>query len=73
MAGIVAAWYCYLINPALPERLMAGRTSFVIAHRVSTIRHCDQIIQIEDGGLVDERSGERVRVRMPQATALGAG
>jgi NADH-quinone oxidoreductase subunit L len=21
VAGIVAAWYCYLINPALPERL----------------------------------------------------
>jgi ATP-binding cassette subfamily B protein len=34
------------------ERLVAGRTSFVIAHRPSTIRHCDQIIHIEGGRLV---------------------
>ncbi len=24
VAGIVAAWYCYLVNPALPERLKQG-------------------------------------------------
>jgi ATP-binding cassette subfamily B protein len=34
------------------ERLMAERTSLIIAHRPSTIRHCDQIIHIEGGRLV---------------------
>ncbi len=34
------------------DRLIAGRTSFIIAHRPSTIRHCDQIIHIEGGRLI---------------------
>lgn len=36
------------------ERLMQGRTSFVIAHRLSTVRNADQILVI-DGGEVIER------------------
>lgn len=31
------------------ERLMRGRTTFVIAHRLATVRHADQIIVLEDG------------------------
>jgi ABC-type multidrug transport system fused ATPase/permease subunit len=31
---------------------MAERTSLIIAHRPSTIRHCDQIIHIEAGHLI---------------------
>src|SRR5205085_3068201 len=34
------------------DRLIAGRTSLIIAHRPSTIRHCDLIIHIEGGRLV---------------------
>ena len=34
------------------DRLMAGRTSFVITHRPSAIRHCDQIINLEGGRLI---------------------
>ena len=34
------------------DRLIAGRTSFVIAHRLSAIRHCDQIIHLEGGRLI---------------------
>jgi ATP-binding cassette subfamily B protein len=34
------------------ERLMAERTSLIIAHRPSTIRRCDQIIHIEGGRLI---------------------
>jgi ATP-binding cassette subfamily B protein len=34
------------------DRLIAGRTSFVIAHRPSTIGHCELIIHIEGGRLV---------------------
>ena len=31
------------------ERLMAGRTTFIVAHRHSTIRHADQILLLESG------------------------
>lgn len=31
------------------ERLMQGRTTFVIAHRLATITHADQIIVLENG------------------------
>ncbi len=41
-----------LVQEAL-ERLMAGRTTFVIAHRLSTVHNADQIAVIEDGSLVE--------------------
>ncbi|MDP4846876.1 MAG: ABC transporter transmembrane domain-containing protein [Akkermansiaceae bacterium] len=41
-----------LVNEAL-ERLMAGRTSLVIAHRLSTVRHADQILVISKGKLTE--------------------
>ena len=34
------------------DRLMEGRTSFVVAHRLSTIRSADCILVIEDGAIV---------------------
>jgi ATP-binding cassette subfamily B protein len=36
------------------ETLLAGRTSFVIAHRLSTVRHADQVLVV-DGGQIVER------------------
>ena len=33
---------------------MAGRTSLVIAHRLSTVRHADQILVISKGKLIEQ-------------------
>lgn len=41
-----------LIQQAL-DRLMQSRTSFVIAHRLSTVRHADQILVLERGRIVE--------------------
>jgi ATP-binding cassette subfamily B protein len=41
-----------LVNEAL-ERLMAGRTSLVIAHRLSTVRHSDVILVFNHGRIVE--------------------
>ncbi|MDH4179166.1 MAG: ATP-binding cassette domain-containing protein, partial [Armatimonadota bacterium] len=37
-----------LVQEAM-RRLMAGRTSFVIAHRLSTVLRADRIVVLEDG------------------------
>jgi ATP-binding cassette, subfamily B, bacterial len=35
------------------ERLMQGRTTFIIAHRLSTVQRCDQIIVLQGGAIVE--------------------
>ncbi|MBN2830604.1 MAG: ATP-binding cassette domain-containing protein, partial [Candidatus Cloacimonetes bacterium] len=42
-----------LIQTAL-ERVMENRTSIIIAHRLSTIQHCDRIIVLHKGKIVEE-------------------
>ena len=41
-----------MIQEAL-DHLLAGRTSFVIAHRLSTVRNADQVLVIDDGKIVE--------------------
>ena len=46
-----------LIQEAM-ERLMSGRTSLVIAHRLSTVRSMDRILVFEHGRIVEEGTHE---------------
>jgi ATP-binding cassette subfamily B protein len=48
-----------LVNEAL-ERLMAGRTSLVIAHRLSTVRDADTILVLNHGKLVESGTHEQL-------------
>lgn len=38
------------------KRLMRGRTSFVIAHRLNTIQEADKIIMLEHGRIIEKGS-----------------
>jgi subfamily B ATP-binding cassette protein MsbA len=46
-----------LVQQAI-ERLMTGRTSIVIAHRLSTVQRANKIIVLSDGDIVEEGTHE---------------
>jgi subfamily B ATP-binding cassette protein MsbA len=52
-----------LVQSAL-QNLMAGRTVFVIAHRLSTVRHADRILVLENGVIADSGSHEDLMNRL---------
>jgi ABC-type multidrug transport system fused ATPase/permease subunit len=48
-----------LIETAL-DRLLRGRTSLIIAHRVSTVRRADEILVLDHGRIVERGSYDRL-------------
>ncbi len=42
------------------ERLMAGRTTLLVAHRLSTIRHADLILVMNDGRVIERGTHEEL-------------
>lgn len=48
-----------LVQEAL-ERIMVGRTVFIIAHRLTTIRKADRILTIEDGRIIEAGSHQEL-------------
>jgi subfamily B ATP-binding cassette protein MsbA len=52
-----------LVQQAL-HNLMAGRTAFVIAHRLSTVRRADRIVVLENGTISDVGSHEDLLTRL---------
>ncbi|MBN3035505.1 MAG: ABC transporter ATP-binding protein, partial [Bacteroidales bacterium] len=42
------------------ENLMKNRTSIVIAHRLSTVKHADEIFVLEDGKIVEQGNHEKL-------------
>lgn len=51
------------------EQLMDGRTTFIIAHRLSTVRQADQILVVRDGQIVEQGTfTELLRKRGPFAS-----
>ena len=41
-------------------RLMQGRTSFIVAHRLSTIKNADIILVMKDGDIIEQGNHEQL-------------
>ena len=52
-----------LVQSAI-QNLIRGRTVFVIAHRLSTVRHADRILVLENGTIADSGTHEDLMNRL---------
>jgi ABC-type multidrug transport system fused ATPase/permease subunit len=55
------------------DRVMVGRTTFVIAHRLSTLARADRILVLEHGRLVGIGTHEELASRCEVYTRLWSG
>ncbi|WP_027085764.1 ABC transporter ATP-binding protein [Cohnella panacarvi] len=51
-----------LLQRGLNE-LLKGRTSFIIAHRLSTVKNCDRILYVADKGIAESGSHDELMAR----------
>jgi ABC-type multidrug transport system fused ATPase/permease subunit len=54
----------HLVKEAL-ERLMKGRTTLIIAHRLSTVKGADRVVVLQDGAIV--QSGDHATLMQGRA------
>jgi ATP-binding cassette subfamily B multidrug efflux pump len=42
---------------------MDNRTTIIISHRVSSVKHCDEIVVLDDGVIIERGSHEALMIK----------